>query len=152
MKHKNNLDEMQELKLMKIEHYGFWTALWGLVAVIVIQSFFNGQNIQNVAGELCILFIISIYSVIACVKNGIWSRNLKANFKTNLLISLAAGGVVGIFRFIKSYYTYNNLVDSLIIGIGIFVFTTVLCIIALTVTANAYKKRKNKLEHDTFDE
>ena len=28
-KKENQLDEMQELKLLKIEHNGFWLAFWG---------------------------------------------------------------------------------------------------------------------------
>ena len=31
---KNNLDEMQEQELLKIEHNGCWLAFWGLLAVM----------------------------------------------------------------------------------------------------------------------
>ena len=31
-KMKNKLDEMQELKMLKIEHNGCWFAFWGLLA------------------------------------------------------------------------------------------------------------------------
>lgn len=34
---KNNLDEMQEHKLLKIEHNGCWFAIWSLLAAIFIQ-------------------------------------------------------------------------------------------------------------------
>ena len=34
---KNNLDEMQEQALLKIEHNGCWLAFWGLLAVMAIQ-------------------------------------------------------------------------------------------------------------------
>ena len=34
---KSNLDEMQEQKLLKIEHNGFWFAFFGLFAAIMIQ-------------------------------------------------------------------------------------------------------------------
>ena len=36
---KNRLDEMQEQKLLKIEHNGCWLAFYGLAAVIMIQLF-----------------------------------------------------------------------------------------------------------------
>ena len=36
---KNNLDEMQEQKLLKIEHNGMWFALWGLIIAIIVQLF-----------------------------------------------------------------------------------------------------------------
>ena len=35
--HKNNLDEMQDQKLLKLEEYGFWVMFWALVLSIVIQ-------------------------------------------------------------------------------------------------------------------
>ena len=34
---KNNLDEMQDRKLLKLEEYGFWIMFWALAAAIVIQ-------------------------------------------------------------------------------------------------------------------
>ena len=34
---KNNLDEMQDRKLLKLEEYGFWIMFWTLAAAIVIQ-------------------------------------------------------------------------------------------------------------------
>lgn len=34
---KNNLDEMQEQELLKIEHNGCWLAFWGLLAVMAVQ-------------------------------------------------------------------------------------------------------------------
>ena len=37
-KTKSNLDELQELKLLKIEHNGCWLAFWGLLAVILTQN------------------------------------------------------------------------------------------------------------------
>ena len=36
-KMKSNLDERQELKLLKIEHNGCWIAFWGLLIVMAIQ-------------------------------------------------------------------------------------------------------------------
>lgn len=37
-KTESQLDEMQEQKLLKIEHTSFWLAFWGLVAAILVQS------------------------------------------------------------------------------------------------------------------
>ena len=38
MKRKNNLDEMQEQELLKIEHNGCWLAFWGLLISMIVQS------------------------------------------------------------------------------------------------------------------
>ena len=43
-KKKNNLDEMQEQKLLKIEHNGCWLAFWGLFIVLIAQFIFYGPG------------------------------------------------------------------------------------------------------------
>ena len=42
MKRKNNLDEMQEQKLLHIESKGYWLAFWGLGVSLIIQLIFSG--------------------------------------------------------------------------------------------------------------
>ena len=37
-KTESNLDEMQEQKMLKIEHNGYWLGFWGLLAAILILS------------------------------------------------------------------------------------------------------------------
>ena len=49
---KSNLDERQELKLLKIEHNGCWIAFWGLQIVMLIQMIVGNDSINNLAGEL----------------------------------------------------------------------------------------------------
>ena len=54
MKRKNNLDEMQELELLKIEHNGCWIAFWGLIIAIVVQNLTGGaMEPRTLAGEWC---------------------------------------------------------------------------------------------------
>ena len=51
MKRKSNLDEMQEQELLKIEHNGCWLAFWGLLIVMIIQSFaFGSFDFKALAG------------------------------------------------------------------------------------------------------
>ena len=45
---KNNLDERQELKLLKIEHNGCWFAFWGLLIAIAIQLVAGSMEVKNV--------------------------------------------------------------------------------------------------------
>ena len=79
MSKKNNLDEMQEQKLLKIEHYGFWLAFWGLAAVIIMQVIMT-KDVSNIstklAGETLVFLLISIYTLVACLVNGIWDRRV----------------------------------------------------------------------------
>lgn len=50
-KTKSNLDELQELKLLKIEHNGCWLAFWGLLAVILTQIAIGNDSKQDLSGE-----------------------------------------------------------------------------------------------------
>lgn len=47
---KNQLDEMQEQTLRKIESHGFWLMWWGLFAVIIFQLMMQA-DISQMAGE-----------------------------------------------------------------------------------------------------
>lgn len=144
---KNNLDEMQELKLLKIEHYSCWLAFWGLCAVILAQTALQDVNIPRTFGEFAVLGIMSIYMVAACIKNGIWDRSLQPTPKTNLLVSLLAGGILGVVWFVISYFRYHSFAGSVAIFAVMFLFAAVLCFLTLTVTAALYKKQKRRLEN-----
>lgn len=153
MKKKNNLDEMQELKLLKIEHNGCWLAFWGLIAVIVIQMLMGNESPRNISGELCILLILSLYIVIACVKNGIWSRRLKANLKVNAVASIIAGLATGLIFFLISYHNYHSLTGSIAVFIFMMFFTAVICLAALSLVTGIYKRRRRLLDsNDDSDE
>ena len=61
---KNQLDEMQEQTLRKIESHGFWLMWWGLFAVIIFQLMMQA-DISQVAGAVSYthLTLPTIYSV-----------------------------------------------------------------------------------------
>lgn len=58
-----------------------------------------------------------LYPLIACMKNGIWDRKLRANTKTNIIVSLVGGTVVALLYFISSYLKYHKLLGSIATGI-----------------------------------
>ncbi len=145
-KNKSNLDEMQEMKLLKIEHNGCWLAFWGLVAAIVIQTVMDSGDFRSIAGECFVLIPLSLYISIACIRNGIWDRKLKPNASTNLLVSAVAGGVVGLMWFVTSYRNYHKLAGSVATFVFMFIFVFIPCFAILTVTTGFYKKRKNQME------
>lgn len=152
MKKKSNLDEMQEQKLLKIEHNGCWIAFWGLVAAMVIQMILGDNSMKQTIGETCVLMVMSLYIVIACIKNGIWDRNLKANKKTNFIASLVAGTVFGLIFFATSYINYHKLAGSIATFTFIMIFTTALCFAALTFSTSLYKRQKHKIEDEADDD
>ncbi len=147
---KNLLDEMQEQKMLHIEHNGFWLAFFGLAIVIAIQYVaFPLEDLRSflmVSGEMLILFLLSLYMVIASIKNGLWDRRLKANPKTNLLVSLAAGVVFAGINFafsVRNFGVYPFIWASAIIcGVSVFV----LCFAGLSLCSALYRKRRRALE------
>ena len=94
-KMKSNLDERQELKLLKIEHNGCWIAFWGLLIVMALQMIVGNDSIKNLAGEWAVFMSLAFYLLVACIRNGIWDRRLKPNFKTNVIVSSIAAVLTG---------------------------------------------------------
>lgn len=152
MMRKNNLDEMQEQKLLKIEHIGFWLGFWGLAIIIYIQIAMGNSSFAYIGGETVILIMMSLYMVVDCIRNGIWDRKLKPNLKTNLMISLIAGLVVGGFWFIVSYRNYHMLAGSFATFVVMFVSVSILALSALTITSAIYKHKKHQLDRQADQE
>lgn len=146
MKKKNNLDEMQEQKLCRIESAGCWIGFWALIAAIVVQIVMGHQDWASIGGECAALFAMSLYIGISCMKNGIWDRKLKPDLKTNLLVSTVAAVVVGLVYFASSYHNYHNLPGSAATFAFMFLSTFCLCFAALSVVAKCHRKRVKKLE------
>ena len=143
----NNLDEMQEQKLLHIESRGCWFAFWALLVCMVIQFAVSPESaIERIAGEWIVFMCLAIYLVVACVKAGIWDRRLKANAKTNLCISLLAGVITGIIMSVINYMSYGFVVSAIIVFAFQFILVSVACFAALSFTMSIYKKRLMKME------
>ena len=143
---KSNLDEMQEQALLKIEHNGCWLAFWGLLAAMALQMVMRVPG-RQMLGEWIVFMALSLYIVIACLRKGIWDRHLKANRKTNLIVSLLAAVAAGIFVTLSNPYLSEPLDYVLVAGLtgG---FTFVLCFAALSVCTKLYRNRRNKLDKE----
>ncbi|MDO5135744.1 MAG: hypothetical protein Q4D55_06785 [Eubacteriales bacterium] len=150
-KTKNNLDERQEMTLLKVEHTGCWLAFWGLLAAILLQMAFGDFSLQSIVGEWCVFMCLSLYLAAACIKNGIWDRRLKPDFRTNLAVSGVAGLVTGILFFVISYMNFHKLAGSIATGVFMFLLVGVACITLLTGLANVYKRRVQRLEEEEDD-
>ena len=147
-KMKNNLDEMQELNLLNIEKNSFWIAYFGLVIAIVVQTF---AGIGNPFGETIVLLILSVSSVSASIKRGIWDRIIPATPKANLAVSLIGSVIFSVALIIGNYYQYGALKAAILAGVFFFVFITIVCFGVLTVLTHIYKKKKEKLEQEIED-
>lgn len=136
---RNQLDEMQEQKLCKMESRGFWLLWWGLLIVMAIQSLM-GMQAQVLAGELILFMAASLYLVIGCIRNGIWDRHFKANPTANLAGSVVAGIAIFLFTLARSGGYWPG---ALLAG----AFTPLLCFAVLQFTTWLYKQRHNQLEN-----
>lgn len=143
---KSNLDEMQEQALLKIEHNGCWLAFWGLLAAMALQMVMRVPG-RQMLGEWIVFMALSLYIVIACLRKGIWDRHLKANRKTNLIVSLLAAVATGILVTLSNPYLSEPLDYVLVAGL-IGGFTFVLCFAALSVCTKLYRNRRNKLDKE----
>lgn len=146
-KNKSILDERQEQALLKIEHNGCWLAFVGLFAAILVEMIVFGFDFRTLAGEWIVFMALSFYLVIDCLRNGIWDRKLKANFRTNLLVSLIAGAVFGLAMFLVLFRLFENKPAGAIAGgviSGVFVFG--LCLLTLSALSAVYRRKQRRLE------
>lgn len=146
---KSNLDERQEQALLRIEHNGCWLAFWGLLIALMVQQIVFGPDFRCTVGEWIVFMILSLYLGGACLKEGIWDRRLKANPRTNLTASAIAAVVFGGVMFLSIFRRYpEKPVGAAAAGIFSGGMVFVLCLIALTISAAAYRKRLQKMEEE----
>lgn len=147
---KNNLDEMQEAKLLQIEHNGCWLAFWGLLAAMIVELFvFKSEELLHVViGEWVVFMALCLYIGIACLKNGVWDRRLKAAPGTNLIISLIAALATALIMGGMGLLRSHSVNGAFALFVLYLVGTFVVCFAALSLAARAYKKKLSKLESE----
>ncbi|MCM1039683.1 MAG: hypothetical protein NC434_10200 [Ruminococcus sp.] len=152
-KWENKLDEMQEQKLLQIEHNGYWLAFWGLFISLIVQLLIYGPGcFENCVGEWIVFMCIAVYMVAACLKNGIWDRRFTPKPATHLLLSLLVGVFCGVMQFIVSYRRYGMLAGSVAAGIVLMGMAFVLCYAGFAFSAFLYHRKVNKLESEMESE
>lgn len=134
----NQLDEMQEQTLRKIESRSFWLLWWGLLALIAFQGFI-GISPNAILGELLLHLLVSLYMVTECIRNGIWDRHFRPTLAANLAGALIGGGAVAVLTFLRNSYWPGALIAG--------AFTGLLVFFTLQVTVGMYKKRHQQLEN-----
>lgn len=152
-KQKNKLDEMQEQKLLKIEHNGCWLAFWLLFIVLVAQAIYYGpEGWINYIGEWVVFMCVALYIVVSCLKNGIWDRKFSPTPETNLVCSVAVGVFCGVFQAVTSYREYGALLGSIAAGIFQGMFAFILCFAAFAFVLFLYRKKVDRLENENEEE
>lgn len=148
---KNNLDERQEQKLLQIEHNGCWLAFWGLLIAMAVQMVID-VDIRTLAGEWIVFMILALYITVACIRNGIWDRRLKADRKTNLAVSIVAAIAAGAVFAVISYANFKAAAAAIATFVIVAIFVFISCFIALSISAKAYKDRLAKMESEYNEE
>ncbi len=143
----SNLDEMQEQKLLKIEHNACWLGFWALLASILIQLFCF-RSLKMIAGEALIFFGLCFYILIDCLRNGIWDRRMKAEPKTNFLASVLAAAAVFLFDLALCLTLKMSARNALLYGLFAGLLTFALTFGLLTLCTSIYKKRRKALEQE----
>ena len=104
MRGKSRLDEMQELALLRIESRAYKMMTWGLIAAIAVQMALGlGREKVTWLGECAVLLAVSVYVSAASARRGIWDRHLRPDRRTNALLSLLAGAIVGIPAYVAAW-------------------------------------------------
>ena len=142
---KNQLDEMQDQKLLQLEEYGFWVMFWALAVSIVIQLIIGG-TIKEVLGEIVVLLIGSIYIAGTTLKNGLWTRASLPTRKGNALASIIPAVLLGTIHIFKMIQGNHMEAKSLLITAAIAVAVYVGCFVILEVLRAAYHKRRTALD------
>lgn len=136
---KNQLDEMQEATMRKIESQGFWVLWVGLLIVMVVQMVLGAPG-KQMAGEWIVFMIGCVYTIIACIRNGLWDRHLTAKPSTNALLSVIAAVAMALLQgFTQGYWLF-----ACITG----VLTGLLCFGALELFMGLTKKQREKLDKE----
>ena len=140
---KNQLDEMQEQTMRGIEARGFWLLWAGLLLAILVQIVLRTPSSQWV-GEFVVFMAGCIYTMIECLRNGLWDRHICANTTTNVVGALSACFVVTVVTGLA----YGSWLIALIPG----VITGVLCFVLLQVCMHAAEKRRKELDNPKDEE
>ena len=140
---KNQLDEMQEQTMLGIEARGFWLLWAGLFLAILVQIILRTPNSQWV-GEFVVFMAGCIYTMIECIRNGLWDRHISANTPTNVLGSLFAGVVVSVVIGLANGFWLWAIISGII--------TAVLCFVLLQVCMHTAEKRRKELDNPKDEE
>lgn len=153
---KSNLDEMQELKLLKIESRGFWIGFLGLFLAIAIQVLIYGPENENInhtlGGEFIVFMCMGIYLMGSCLRNGIWDRHLSPTPAVNIGLCLLAAAAAALFNAILSYRNYQNAAAAFAVFIWYFFILGAGLSVTLCICSALYRRKRNRLEDETIDD
>lgn len=150
---KSKLDEMQEQKLARIERNISHMAIFGLLALFLIELFLFGYDWKIVGGEFILLMILCFYAIIASLRAGVWSRNIAPTRRNNVLAALAAGLIVFVFFLFMTVrwwdlYPLAGVITAAISSVA----TIMLTYFLLWASLREYERRQEQLDQEADEE
>lgn len=141
------MDEMQDMKLLRIEEAGFWLLFWVSFGSILLQLLM-GAGLLQIAGEAVILFLASVFIVVSCLRNGLWSRGRAPTLKGNLLVSLLPAALVGILFSVRAFLILRRSLSLGTVGTILLMMLPVyiVCFAVLEGLRLIYRKRRSQLD------
>lgn len=147
-----NLDEMQQLTVLKTAKKTLGLTFWCLFVVIVIQVCLT-LSLKQIAGEIVVFFVLCIYQFIAYVKNGISDQKHSATAKKNaitsfisFLIMLFVAAIIPIIH--PAIFSAKYILIMLALATLVFI-----CTFALSETLRrAIAKKRNILDNPEENE
>lgn len=150
---KSKLDEMQEQKLARIERNISHMAIFGLLALFLIELFLFGYDWKIVGGEFVLLMILCFYEIIASLRVGVWSRNIAPTRRNNVLAALAAGLIVFAFFLFMTVRWWDLYPLAGVIAAAISsVATIMLTYFLLWASLREYERRQEQLDQEADEE
>ena len=101
--------------MRKIESQGYWVLWVGLLIVMVAQMVAGAPG-RQMAGEWLVFMIGCAYTLVACVRNGLWDRHLTAKASTNALLSVIAAVAVTLLQGFTQGYWLSACVTGVLTG------------------------------------
>ncbi len=146
MKKKDNLDEMQDRKLLKLEEYGFWIMFWGLAAAIAVQLLFTGASFRDILGELIVLALGSVFIAAGTLKNGLWTRSSTPTVKGNAAAALLPALLIAVIHVIRMVKTRGFTTENILVTLAFAAGAWIACFAVLEVFRHVYNRRRETLD------
>ena len=136
------LDERELQEMYHVEHRGLWMMYTLLCAAVAVQLIL-GAPVAQIAGELTVIGVVSLWLFAAYARRGIWDEHARPSTKDNAvyaaLVSIGLAVIVLIWR--------HDAGLALAMGAAMFV----ICFALLTALM-AFVRRSQSRQSDALEE